>query len=100
MGATLANYRKREVILATGDVNGDGIPDLIMGFPGSSSYNGVYVVFGTRNGFPDPLPLNSLNGSNGFQLIGAYAANSGISIAVGDVNGDGVNDIVIGVARC
>jgi DNA-binding beta-propeller fold protein YncE len=53
---------------AIGDVNGDGINDLII----SASYasytasqsGSVYVVFGTASGFPDPLPLSSLNGTN------------------------------------
>ncbi|MDE3016885.1 MAG: FG-GAP repeat protein [Pseudomonadota bacterium] len=83
------------------DVNGDGIPDLIIGAP-TASPNGsnsgsVYVVFGTRTGFPDPLPLNTLNGTNGFELDGAAPNDdTGSSVAAGDVNGDGVADIIIG----
>lgn len=81
--------------VAVGDVNGDGIPDLIIGAPGAAGGAGaVYVVFGTKLGFPDPLPLNSLNGSNGFELDGA-SYEAGISVAAGDVNGDGVDDIII-----
>ena len=58
--------------VATGDVNGDGIPDLIIGAPGANTSSGaVYVVFGTRTGFPDPLPLSSLNGTNGPRLRSA-----------------------------
>ncbi len=70
-----------------GDINGDGIPDLII----ATSWN-VYVIFGTRTGFPDPLPLASLNGSNGFSIYGA-----GWSVAAGNVNGDGIADIIIGL---
>ena len=53
----------------------------------------TYVVFGTRNGFPDPLPLSSLNGSNGFELIASTFFQIGFSngwVTVGDVNGDGI----------
>jgi prepilin-type N-terminal cleavage/methylation domain-containing protein len=81
-----------DMSMAMGDVNGDGIPDLVLGFP---HFNNVFVVFGTTTGFPDPLPLSSLNGSNGYELIGSYTSQDGNSVAVGDVNGDGVADIVI-----
>lgn len=86
--------------VATGDVNGDGIPDLIISAPyavvGAGTKGKVYVVFGTKQGFPDPLPLSSLNGTNGYELDGGSYGYSGLGLAVGDVNGDGVNDIIIG----
>ncbi len=84
--------------LAVGDVNGDGIPDLIIGAPGRNSNAGVvYVVFGTKAGFPDPLPLSTLNGSNGFELDGVTSGDLvGTSLAVGDINHDGTSDIIIG----
>ena len=44
------------------------------------------------------MSLGSLNGSNGFRLDGVAAYDfSGFSVAAaGDVNGDGVDDVVIG----
>jgi hypothetical protein len=81
---------------AVGDVNGDGIGDLIIGAPSANANAGkVYVVFGTRSGFPDPLPLSSLNGTNGFELDGLAGDQAGFSVAAGDVNGDGIADILI-----
>jgi len=83
--------------LAVGDVNGDGIADLIIGAPYANGESGsVYVVFGTKTGFPNPLPLSSLNGNNGFLLNGVSAWDEvGNALAVGDVNGDGIADIII-----
>ncbi len=46
----------------------------------------------------NPLPLSSLNGSNGFRLDGIDAVDlSGRSVSsAGDVNGDGFDDLIIG----
>src|SRR5262249_25548679 len=64
-------------LVSAGDVNGDGISDLIIvgGWAsyGASQSGSVYVVFGTTTGFPDPLPLSTLNGTNGYRLDGPIA---------------------------
>lgn len=86
--------------LAIGDVNGDGIPDLIIGASAANTSAGaIYVVFGTATsqGFPDPLPLSSCNGTNCAEFDDQFASqHAGWSVAVGDVNGDGIADIIIG----
>jgi hypothetical protein len=90
-------------VSSAGDVNGDGFADLIIGANGADA-NGdgsgqTYVVFGKRTGFGASLNLSSLNGTNGFALNGSINAydNSGASVSsAGDVNGDGLADLIIG----
>ena len=62
-------------LLVAGDVNGDGYQDLLIGAPSESvGLTGkAYVVFGwagigESNG--GLFQLSSLNGANGFKLIG------------------------------
>ena len=56
------------------------------------------MVFGSTGGFAASLALSALDGSNGFVLNGiGIGDNSGFSVAsAGDVNGDGVDDLIIG----
>jgi hypothetical protein len=83
--------------IATGDINGDGIPDMVIGASFGAATNGdVFVVYGTASGFADPLPLANLNGTNGFILTYATAGDrAGNNVQVGDFNGDGKADILI-----
>ena len=90
-------------VSSAGDVNGDGIDDLIIGAT-SAKPNGIfpagqsYVVFGSNSGFAAGLDLSTLNGSNGFAINGIASYDySGFSVSsAGDVNGDGFDDLIIG----
>jgi len=90
-------------VSGAGDVNDDGVDDLIIGAPGYMVQYGAaghsYVVFGEPGvGTGGVLELSALNGTNGFAVIGINEADySGISVSrAGDVNGDGVDDLIIG----
>ncbi len=87
-----------------GDINGDGIGDLIIGAeraaPNGDHSGSSYVLFGKLSGFDAAVNLSSLDGSNGFRLDGVAAGDaSGISVSnAGDVNGDGFDDVIIGAS--
>ena len=90
-------------VSSAGDVNGDGIDDLIIGASGAAQ-NGrggtgeSYVVFGSAAGFDESVELSALNGSNGFVLNGIDSLDrAGISVSsAGDVNGDRIDDLIVG----
>lgn len=87
-----------------GDINGDGLDDLILGAIGANSAGNarpdageVYVIFGTAAAMGAGFDLTTLNGSNGFTLLGIDPNDAaGIAASAGDINGDGYDDIVIG----
>lgn len=90
-------------ISAAGDLNGDGIDDMIVGSPGSSDsgrdYAGAaYVIFGHSGAFSGSIYPHNLTGANGFALYGVAADdNAGHAVAnAGDFNKDGIDDVIIG----
>ncbi|MEH2387720.1 MAG: hypothetical protein V7K14_18465 [Nostoc sp.] len=89
-------------VSSAGDINGDGIADLIIGAdnasPNGDSSGQSYVVFGSKSGFGAQVNLSTLNGTNGFVINGIKAFDrSGFSVSsAGDINGDGIDDLIIG----
>jgi VCBS repeat-containing protein len=93
-------------VSSAGDINGDGFDDLIVGAsnasPNAQNYSGSsYVVFGSSIGFNASFNLSSLDGSNGFVINGIDRYDSsGYSVSsAGDINGDGIDDLIIGASN-
>ncbi|WP_218944265.1 integrin alpha [Marinicella rhabdoformis] len=104
-GANFFDYSGVSVS-AAGDVNGDGNDDVIIGADdaesnGNSGAGISYVVFGSVDPLPNPLNLYTINGINGFSIHGSESNDrSGHSVRpAGDVNGDGLDDIIVGAFR-
>ena len=109
-------------IASAGDVNGDGVSDLLIGArlvdrPSFGNAGAAYVIYGKRTPpgqgggqtwaglINDPempgrkiLDLGTLQTSDGFKISGENQNGQfGFSVeGLGDVNGDGFDDIVVG----
>ena len=101
-GEHIGYYSGRSV--SSGDVNGDGYDDIIIGAYGADSNvyrsGSTYVVFGKAdgpNGLNGTIELSDLDDSDGFRINGESANDlSGRSVSASDINGDGYDDIIIG----
>lgn len=104
-GAAGKDFACRLSPVPVGDVNGDGLDDLLVGGEladqsGRSASGAVYVVFGKADEHPVDLEAfdAGTQGAHGYRVDGpATAAFVGLRLAgLGDMNGDGLADFVTG----
>ncbi|HSP56477.1 MAG TPA: hypothetical protein VLS25_12925, partial [Dehalococcoidia bacterium] len=89
--------------VAEGDVNGDGITDVLTGAPVADSCGNsrpdagdAYAVLGRTN-WPGGI---TLKGAGDLTFLGAEAGDElGFSIRAGDFNGDGLADVMVGALQ-
>ena len=98
--ATVPGFPPSAMVAGLPDLNGDLVPELIVGAPGddetTTNAGRVYVVFG----FPAPVPISTVK-TNVTRLItidGASAGDlAGFAVgSIGDLNGDGLAEILVG----
>jgi hypothetical protein len=84
--------------VSPGDINGDGFDDLVVNtyYTPDGNRGATYVLFGHGGTFSTiDLATFTLTSSAGYRILGGNPGNGATGNIVGDLNGDGYDDIVI-----
>ena len=91
--------QKAASAISMADIDNDGFSDLIIGAQqsdiGVSQGGSTYVLYGSAVDPAAVVNLSSINGDNGFRFDGGVVLDRvGFSVSSGDVNGDGIDDVI------
>ncbi|WP_162806792.1 calcium-binding protein [Sphingosinicella terrae] len=86
-----------EVVASAGDINRDGYDDVMMADPDYGGINGRVHVFFGKPSYDADIDVANMRPDQGFTIISSSQQWIGAQISLaGDVNGDGIDDIIIG----
>lgn len=106
-GAVTAGGQQGVWATNAGDWNGDGLPDIAVGFPNVATFDGAVWVSAGRARILDGLKVlfslgtvdlaDPFAGYDLLQVLGeAAGAYAGSGLSAGDFNGDGASDLAVG----
>lgn len=98
------SFEAVNVIDSAGDINNDGVDDILITFVyaeilGRDQCGVAYLIYGRKDGNLPDVDLNvTMSPNQGFRIIGEGQLDQfGLSASnVGDINGDGIDDLAFG----
>jgi len=91
-------YQFGGLVSSAGDINGDGIGDIIVGTYAGLLSNGAFVFYGRKENWPSFTIGSDLTFDQGFRVVDSRNTIRSVGVGVyggGDINGDGIDDILV-----